>query len=52
MRKRAAKNTGPFRFLKELRKDKVDCGLEGLAGTVATALVTFTEKLNICFVNH
>jgi len=34
-------------FLKELRKDKVDRGLEALAASVATASVTFSEELNV-----
>jgi hypothetical protein len=34
-------------FLKELRKDKVDHGLEGLAESVATASVSFSEELNV-----
>jgi hypothetical protein len=34
-------------FLKELRKDKVDRGLEGLAESVATASVTFSEELHV-----
>jgi len=34
-------------FLKELRKDKVGRGLEGLAESVATASVTFSEELNV-----
>jgi len=34
-------------FLKELRKDKVGRGLEGLAESVATASVTFSEELSV-----
>lgn len=35
------------KFLKELRKDKADRGLEELAESVATASVIFSEELNV-----